>query len=84
MRALGPADMITTRSASANRFLEIVGDEQHRLRSAFQHSKQQIAHDLPGLGVERPNGSSISRILGSRISTAQGQRAALPPDSICG
>ena len=37
-----------------DRLLEIVGDEQHRLAVGVPQFQQQIAHDLPGLGVERP------------------------------
>jgi hypothetical protein len=31
-----------------------VGDEQHRLAVGGPQFKQKIAHDLPGLGIERP------------------------------
>ena len=36
-----------------DRLLQIVGDEQHRLAVGVPQFQQQIAHDLPGLGVER-------------------------------
>ena len=37
-----------------DRLFEIVGDEQHRLAVGAPQIQQQIAHDLPGLRVERP------------------------------
>ena len=35
-------------------FLEIVGDEQHRLAVGLPQVQQEVAHDLPRLRVERP------------------------------
>jgi hypothetical protein len=37
-----------------DRLLEVVGDEQHRLAVGIPQLQQQVAHDLPGLGIERP------------------------------
>ncbi len=37
-----------------DRLFEIVGDEQHRLAIGVPQFQQQIAHDLAGLGIERP------------------------------
>ena len=53
MRAAGPADMITTRSASAIASSRSWVTNSTALRSAFHRFEQQIAHDLPGLRVER-------------------------------
>ena len=36
-----------------DRLLEVVGNEQHRLAIGAPQLQQQIAHDLPGLGIER-------------------------------
>jgi hypothetical protein len=36
-----------------DRFLQIMGDEQHRPLARPQ-AHEQVAHDLPGLGIERP------------------------------
>ena len=80
--ALGPAaNTTTTRSASRSWVTNSTA-----LRSAFQDVEQEIAHDLPGLGISSgPNGSSIKRIFGSRISTcARPTRLRCPPDSMCG
>jgi len=48
------------------------------LRSAFHNFQQQVAHDLPGLGVERPNGSSISRIWIADQHLREANSLALP------
>ena len=45
---------MTTRSDKRDRLFEIVGDEQHRLAVGAPQVEQQIAHDLAGLRVERP------------------------------
>src|SRR4029077_19372010 len=37
-----------------NRLFEIVGNEQHRLAVRAPQLQQQVAHDLPGLRIERP------------------------------
>ena len=37
-----------------DRLFEIVGDEQHRLAVGVPQFQQQIAHDLAGLRIERP------------------------------
>ena len=37
-----------------DRLFQVVGDEQHRLAVPAPEVEQQIAHDLPGLGIERP------------------------------
>ncbi len=37
-------------------FLEVVGDEHHRLAVGAPQLQQEIAHDLPGLRVERAEG----------------------------
>ncbi len=37
-----------------DRLLEVVGDEHHRLAVLRPEVEQQVAHDLPGLRVERP------------------------------
>ena len=36
-----------------DRLLQVVGDEQHRLAVAGPQLEQQVAHDLPRLGIER-------------------------------
>ena len=45
--------MMTTRSASAIASSRSWVTNSTALRSAFHRVQQQIAHDLPGLGVER-------------------------------
>ena len=52
--AAGPADIISTRSARRDGFLEVVGDEQHRLAVGGPQIEQQVAHDLARLRIERP------------------------------
>ena len=37
-----------------DRLFEIVSHEQHRLAIGVPQLQQQIAHDLPGLGIQRP------------------------------
>jgi hypothetical protein len=51
MRAAGPADHNAVRER--DRLLEIMGDEHHRLAVKAPQVEQQVAHDLPGLRVER-------------------------------
>ena len=82
MRASGPRRHDHHAVGQRDRLLQVVGDEQHGLAVAGPQLEQQVAHDLARLGVERPNGSSISRILGSRISTwARPTRFLCPPES---
>ena len=37
-----------------DRLFEVVGDEQHRLAVRAPEIEQQVAHDLPGLRIKRP------------------------------
>ena len=53
MRARGPGRHDHDAVGERDRLFEIVGDEQHRLAVGVPQFQQQIAHDLPGLGVER-------------------------------
>src|SRR4051794_13292533 len=59
-----------------DRLFEVVGHEQHRLAIGVPQLQQQIAHDLAGLGVERPE-----RLLHLQNSWGAGQhpREAPPP-----
>ena len=54
MRALGPGRHDDDAVGERDRLFEIVGDEQHRLAVGVPQFEQQIAHDLPGLRIERP------------------------------
>src|SRR6266436_4253936 len=73
MRALGPADMITTRSASAIASSRSWVTNSTALRSAFHNSSSRLPMICRVWASSGPNGSSISRILGSRISTCARQ-----------
>ena len=53
MRARGPRRHDHDAVGQRDRLLEIVGDEQHRLAVGAPKLQQQIAHDLPGLRIER-------------------------------
>ena len=64
MRAAGPADMITTRSASAIAFLQVVGNEQDGFAVARPQAEQQVPHDLARLSVERAEGFVHQQDLG--------------------
>ena len=54
MRAAGPGRHDHHPVGECDRLLQVVGDEQHGLAVAGPQLEQQVAHDLPGLGVERP------------------------------
>ena len=45
-----------TREAEEDRFLDVVGDEQHRLALALPDAEQQLLHQPAGLVVEGAEG----------------------------
>ena len=53
MRARWPCRHDHDAVGERDRLFEIVGDEQHRLAVGIPQFQQQVAHDLPGLRVER-------------------------------
>ena len=85
MRASGPADMITTRSASAIASSRSCVTNSTALRSPAHSSSSRLPMIWRVCASSGPNGSSISRIFGSRISTcARPTRFLCPPESWCG
>ena len=54
MRAPGPRRHDHHAVGERDRLLQIVGHEQHRLAVGVPQFQQEIAHDLAGLGIERP------------------------------
>src|SRR5262249_50149977 len=85
MRAAGPADMITTRSDSAIASSRSWVTNSTALRSAFHRSSSRLPMICRVCASSGPNGSSISRIFGSRMSTwTKPTRFLWPPESMCG
>ena len=84
-RAAGPADMITTRSESAIASSRSWVTNSTALRSALHRSSSRLPMICRVCASSGPNGSSISRIFGSRISTCTSPtRFLCPPESMCG
>ena len=54
MRRRGPGRHDHDPVGERDRLLEVVRDEHHRLAVGGPEVEQEVAHDLPGLRVERP------------------------------
>ena len=82
-RAMRPASSTSTRSASDDRLVDVVRDQQHRRLGAAAHSSRSSPCIRMRVSASSaPNGSSASSSCGSRTSDrASATRCCSPPDS---